>query len=60
MVDWSTADAVTECEIHSRSKDVGSSTATWFAELLSPNPWFKDVVPNVSILIIRINSIEWN
>ncbi|XHG03056.1 hypothetical protein AWENTII_006377 [Aspergillus wentii] len=35
-----------ECEIHSRSKDVGSATATWFAELLSPNPWFKDVVPN--------------
>ncbi|KAF2812324.1 D-amino-acid oxidase [Mytilinidion resinicola] len=35
-----------ECEIYSRSKDVGSATADWFAELLSPNPWFKDVVPN--------------
>ncbi|KAF2435837.1 D-amino-acid oxidase [Tothia fuscella] len=35
-----------ECEIHSRAKDVGSATADWFAELLSPNPWFKDVVPN--------------
>lgn len=39
-----------DCEIHSRAKDVGSATATWFAELLSPNPWFKDVVPNVSII----------
>ncbi|KAK5058792.1 hypothetical protein LTR84_011056 [Exophiala bonariae] len=35
-----------ECEIHNRTKDVGSATAEWFAELLSPNPWFKDVVPN--------------
>jgi D-amino-acid oxidase len=40
-----------DCEIHSRSKDVGSATANWFAELLSPNPWFKDVVPNVSGLV---------
>lgn len=39
-----------ECEIHSREKDKGSATATWFAELLSPSPWFKDVVPNVSCL----------
>ncbi|KAF2688424.1 D-amino-acid oxidase [Lentithecium fluviatile CBS 122367] len=39
-----------DCEIHSRSKDVGSATATWFAELLSPNPWFKDVVPNFRML----------
>ncbi|OOO11561.1 FAD dependent oxidoreductase [Aspergillus oryzae] len=37
-----------ECEIHSRSKDVGTTTAKWFGELLSPSPWFKDVVPNVS------------
>ncbi|KAE8384897.1 hypothetical protein BDV23DRAFT_176706 [Aspergillus alliaceus] len=31
-----------ECEIHSRSKDVGSTTAEWFGELLSPDPWFED------------------
>ena len=37
-----------ECEIYSRTKDKGSATADWFAELLYPNPWFKDVVPNVS------------
>ncbi|KAE8147896.1 hypothetical protein BDV25DRAFT_131680 [Aspergillus avenaceus] len=35
-----------ECQIHSRSKDVGSTTAKWFGELLSHKPWFKDVVPN--------------
>lgn len=35
-----------ECEIHTREKDAGSATADWFAELLSPSPWFKDVVPN--------------
>ncbi|KAJ0424573.1 FAD dependent oxidoreductase [Aspergillus carlsbadensis] len=35
-----------ECEIHSRTKDLGSATADWFAELLSTNPWFAKVVPN--------------
>ncbi|KAF7559742.1 hypothetical protein G7046_g4405 [Stylonectria norvegica] len=39
-----------ECEICYRSKDVGSATANWFAELLSPNPWFKDVVPNFRVI----------
>jgi D-amino-acid oxidase len=38
----------TECEIHNRAKDVGSATANWFKELLSSNPWFAKVVPNVS------------
>jgi D-amino-acid oxidase len=37
-----------ECEIYQRAKDKGSATATWFSELLSTEPWFKDVVPNVS------------
>ncbi|ORY16130.1 D-amino-acid oxidase [Clohesyomyces aquaticus] len=35
-----------DCEIHNRTVDIGSATAEWFAELLSPSPWFKDVVPN--------------
>ncbi|RMD42220.1 hypothetical protein DV735_g2867, partial [Chaetothyriales sp. CBS 134920] len=35
-----------ECYIYNRTKDVGSATATWFAELLSPNPWFKEILPN--------------
>ncbi|KAB8255839.1 FAD dependent oxidoreductase [Aspergillus pseudonomiae] len=39
-----------ECKIHSRSKDVGTTTAKWFGELLSPSPWFKDVVPNFRAL----------
>lgn len=42
-----TANNMKECEIYSRVKDKGSATAGWFAELLSPAPWFKDVVPNV-------------
>ncbi|KAK4865452.1 hypothetical protein LT330_009240 [Penicillium expansum] len=37
-----------ECEIHNRAKDVGSATANWFKELLSSNPWFAKVVPNVT------------
>lgn len=37
-----------ECEIQSRAKDAGSSTAEWYAEMLSKEPWFKDVVPGVS------------
>ncbi|PYI16614.1 D-amino-acid oxidase [Aspergillus japonicus CBS 114.51] len=39
-----------DCEIHSRAKDVGSATAKWFAELLSPSPWFAKVVPNFRTL----------
>ncbi|KAK4944767.1 D-amino acid oxidase [Elasticomyces elasticus] len=39
-----------ECEILSRDKDSQSATAEWFAELLSPSPWFKHVVPNFRIL----------
>ncbi|KAI9679343.1 MAG: hypothetical protein M1817_005363 [Caeruleum heppii] len=32
--------------IYNRKKDVDSATATWFAELLSTKPWFKDTVPD--------------
>ncbi|ETN45548.1 uncharacterized protein HMPREF1541_09380 [Cyphellophora europaea CBS 101466] len=39
-----------ECQILSRAKDKGSATASWFAELLSPSPWFKDVVPNFEVI----------
>ncbi|KAJ5705883.1 hypothetical protein N7536_001572 [Penicillium majusculum] len=35
-----------ECQILNRAKDSQSATAAWFAELLSPSPWFKDVMPN--------------
>lgn len=36
-----------ECQIFNRAADAQSATAAWFSELLSPSPWFKDVVPDV-------------
>ncbi|KZF23205.1 D-amino-acid oxidase [Xylona heveae TC161] len=36
-----------DTKIFNRKSDVGSETEKWFAELLGPNPWFKDVLPNV-------------
>lgn len=39
-------------EIYNRKKDVGSATATWFADLLSPNPWWKHVVPDVGLKLL--------
>ncbi|KAI9732174.1 MAG: hypothetical protein M1834_004271 [Cirrosporium novae-zelandiae] len=32
--------------VYTRAKDDNSVTSDWFSELLSPEPWFKDVVPN--------------
>ena len=34
-------------QISQRKKDKGSATADWFAGLLSTEPWWKDVVPDV-------------
>lgn len=31
--------------VYNRSKDIGSTTGNWFAELLKTDPWWKDVVP---------------
>lgn len=33
--------------IYNRKKDQGSATGDWFSELVKPNPWYKDVVPDV-------------
>ncbi|KAK5165066.1 D-amino acid oxidase [Saxophila tyrrhenica] len=33
-----------------RSKDVGSATGDWFAELMREDAWFKDVVPNFKVM----------
>lgn len=33
--------------IYNRKKDQGSATGQWFSELTQPNPWYKDVVPDV-------------
>jgi hypothetical protein len=37
-----------KCEIYNREKDVSSPTAAWFAELLSPTPWFSTLFDDVS------------
>ena len=34
--------------LHNRTKDVGTTTGNWFAELLKTEPWWKDVVPDVN------------
>lgn len=36
-------------EIYNRKKDVSSSTAAWFAELLGPTPWFSTLFGDVSV-----------
>lgn len=33
--------------IYNRTKDQGSATGQWFSALVQPNPWYKDVVPDV-------------
>ena len=30
-----------------RAKDQGTPTGEWMADLVSENPWFKDLLPNV-------------
>ena len=52
------ANVGSECEIYSRAKDAGSATANWFAELLSPTPWFSTVVPNVSVIYIYVKTVN--
>ncbi|KAF7712592.1 Uncharacterized protein PECH_002840 [Penicillium ucsense] len=32
--------------IYNRKKDQETATGQWFAELVQPNPWYKDVVPD--------------
>ncbi|PGH26931.1 hypothetical protein AJ80_01312 [Polytolypa hystricis UAMH7299] len=36
--------------VHNRSKDAESATGQWFKELLKPDPWYKDVVPDFKLL----------
>ena len=40
--------------LYNRSKDAGSDTGEWFAELMRADPWYKDVVPNVCPLIFLV------
>ncbi|KAF4312090.1 FAD dependent oxidoreductase [Botryosphaeria dothidea] len=36
--------------VYNRSKDAGTTTGNWFAELLKTDPWWKDVVPDFHVL----------
>lgn len=45
-----------ETEIYNRKKDIGSATAKWFADLLSSDPWWKNVVPDVSIVHVCLHT----
>ena len=40
-------DVCSDAFLYNRSKDAGTKTGDWVVELMSPDPWFKDVVPNV-------------
>lgn len=35
--------------IYNRKKDQQTPTGKWFSALVSENPWYKDVVPDVCI-----------
>jgi len=35
-----------ETIIYNREKDEGSTVGKWFSELVDPNPWFQNIVPN--------------
>lgn len=36
--------------VYNRKKDAESAIGQWFAQLMKPNPWYKDVVPDVCII----------
>ena len=39
--------------IYNRDRDEGKTTRAWLTEMLSAEPWFKDVLPNVRSSNIR-------
>lgn len=39
-----------ETFVYNRKKDAQATTGQWYNELLSTDPWFKDVVPNFRVL----------
>jgi D-amino-acid oxidase len=43
-------DAGPDTVSYAREKDINSATGQWTKELVSPNPWFKDVVPDFRTL----------
>jgi hypothetical protein len=42
--------------VYNRRKDRDSATGQWMAELMKENPWYKDVLPNVRIVKLRLFS----
>lgn len=37
----------TDTVTYRRAKDQGTPTGEWMADLVSENPWFKELLPNV-------------
>lgn len=37
-----------ECRVYGRKKDEGTAVGIWFQELMKEDPWFKDLMPEVS------------
>lgn len=37
-----------ECRVYGRKKDEGTAVGVWFEELVKKDPWFKDLMPEVS------------
>jgi D-amino-acid oxidase len=50
MIQMNTADHSPDTVNYARDKDINTVTGQWMKELNSPNPWFKDVVPNFRVL----------
>ena len=36
--------------VYTRTKDAQAATGDWLGELVKPNPWYKEVVPNVGMI----------
>ena len=50
----------TDLIIHNREKDAHSTAADWYAELLSTDPWFKDMVPDVcDPFVLRVEMMAY-
>lgn len=41
-------DGTLECILYTREKDIGGEGAGFMKDSMSTNPWFKDVLPDVS------------
>jgi D-amino-acid oxidase len=46
--------------IYNRKIDQETATGKWFSELVQPNPWYKDVVPDVCSILKHSNTLAPN